>query len=75
MCAQQMGLMFNALGLLPGKDLVEAKASDLTIGYAGQAGKCTCVIMRKSLGGVLFIVKNLQVSVRINSMEAHIWLS
>ena len=50
-----MGRMFNALGLLPGEDLVEAKASDLITGYVGQAGKCTRDIMRKSLGGVLFI--------------------
>lgn len=50
-----MGRMFNALGLLPGDDLIEAKASDLVTGYAGQAGKCTREILRKSLGGVLFI--------------------
>jgi hypothetical protein len=50
-----MGLMFNALRLLPGEDLIEAKASDLITGYAGQAGKCTRDILRKSLGGVLFI--------------------
>ena len=54
-CARKMGRMFNALGLLPGEDLVEAKASDLITGYAGQAGKCTRDILRKSLGGVLFI--------------------
>ena len=50
-----MGRMFNALGLLPGEDLNEAKASDLITGYAGQAGKCTRDVLRKSLGGVLFI--------------------
>jgi rubrerythrin len=50
-----MGRMFNALGILPGDDLIEAKASDLVTGYAGQAGKCTREILRKSLGGVLFI--------------------
>lgn len=54
-CARKMGRMFNALGLLPGEELVEAKASDLITGYVGQAGKCTRDILRKSLGGVLFI--------------------
>jgi len=54
-CARKMGRMFKALGLLPGEELVEAKASDLITGYAGQAGKCTREILRKSLGGVLFI--------------------
>ena len=54
-CARKMGRMFNALGLLPGEELVEAKASDLVTGFVGQAGKCTREILRKSLGGVLFI--------------------
>ena len=54
-CARKMGRMFNSLGLLPGEDLNEAKASDLVTGYAGQAGKCTRDVLRKSLGGVLFI--------------------
>ncbi len=54
-CARKMGRMFNALGLLPGEELVEAKASDLVTGYVGQAGKCTRELLRKSLGGVLFI--------------------
>lgn len=50
-----MGKMFHALGLLPGDELHEAKASDLVTGYTGQAGKCTREVLRKSLGGVLFI--------------------
>ena len=53
--ARKMGRMFCALGLLPGEELVEAKASDLATGYTGQAGKCTRELLRKSLGGVLFI--------------------
>lgn len=51
---RKMGRMFNALGLLPGDNLIEAKASDLITGYSGQAGKCTREMLRKSLGGVLF---------------------
>ena len=54
-CARKMGRMFSSLGLLPGEELVEAKASDLVTGYVGQAGKCTRDMLRKSLGGVLFI--------------------
>ena len=50
-----MGKMFFALGLLPGEHLEEAKASDLVTGYTGQAGKCTREVLRKSLGGTLFI--------------------
>ena len=52
--ARKMGRMFNALGLLPGDDLVKAKASNLITGYTGQAGKCTRELLRKSLGGALF---------------------
>lgn len=54
-CARKMSAMFHALGLLPGDGMFEAKASDLVTGYTGQAGKCTREILRKSLGGVLFI--------------------
>jgi AAA+ superfamily predicted ATPase len=50
-----MGAMFNALGLLPGDELKEAKASDLVTGYTGQAGKKTGEILKESRGGVLFI--------------------
>ena len=47
--------MFNSLNLLPGDHFNEAKASDLITGYTGQAGKCTRELLKKSLGGVLFI--------------------
>jgi SpoVK/Ycf46/Vps4 family AAA+-type ATPase len=50
-----MGAMFHALGLLPGDELKEAKASDLVTGYTGQAGKKTREILKESRGGVLFI--------------------
>ena len=50
-----MGAMFNALGLLPGDELKEVKASDLVTGYTGQAGKKTREILKESRGGVLFI--------------------
>jgi hypothetical protein len=53
--ARRMGVMFNALGLLPGDELKEAKASDLVTGYTGQAGKLTREILKESRGGVLFI--------------------
>ena len=50
-----MGAMFNALGLLPGDELKEVKASDLVTGYTGQAGKKTREILKESRGSVLFI--------------------
>lgn len=53
--ARKMGQMFHALGLLATDEIQEAKASDLITGYTGQAGKQTRELMRKSLGGVLFI--------------------
>jgi hypothetical protein len=49
--AQKMGRIFNALGLLPGEDLNEAKASDLMTGD----------VLWNSLGGVFFIDEAYQI--------------
>ena len=53
--ARRMGKMFEALGLLPGCDTKEAKASDLLTGFVGQAGMDTRELLREARGGVLFI--------------------
>eukprot|EP01050_Picozoa_sp_SAG11_P003357 SAG11_NODE_188_length_13029_cov_3.652514_5_plen_2762_part_00 len=53
--ARKMGKMFHALGLLPGDDLKEVKASDFVTGFTGQAGKQTRDILADSRGGVLFV--------------------
>jgi len=53
--ARRMGVMFNALGLLPRTNLKEIKASDLITGYTGQASGRTREVLKESLGGVLFI--------------------
>lgn len=39
--ARRMGKLFKSYGLLPFDDVIEVSASDLTTGYAGQAGKMT----------------------------------
>lgn len=53
--ARRMGIMFEALGLLPGCKMKEIKASDLLTGYVGQAGQKTRELLREARGGVLFI--------------------
>jgi SpoVK/Ycf46/Vps4 family AAA+-type ATPase len=53
--ARRMGVMFHALGLLPGCEMKEIKASDLLTGYVGQAGQKTRELLREARGGVLFI--------------------
>lgn len=57
-----MGKMFKALGLLPDDQVVECTPKDFTTGYAGQAGKKTEEILKRSKGGVLFIDEAYQLN-------------
>ena len=60
--ARRMGKMFEALGLLPGCEMKEIKASDLLTGYVGQAGHKTKELLREARGGVLFIDEAYQLN-------------
>lgn len=60
--ARRMGKMFEALGLLPGCEMKEIKASELLTGYVGQAGHKTKELLREARGGVLFIDEAYQLN-------------
>ena len=44
--ARRMGLLFEALGVLPSAEVVQVSASDFVTGYVGQAAKKTRDILR-----------------------------
>ena len=62
--ARRMGKLFYNLQLLPCADVIEVSASDLTTGYAGQAGKKTYDMLTKARGKVLFIDEAYQLNPR-----------
>lgn len=53
--ARRMGLLFEALGVLPSSDVVQVSASDFVTGYVGQAAGKTRDIFESARGAVLFI--------------------
>eukprot|EP00930_Biecheleria_cincta_P074284 TRINITY_DN6148_c0_g3_i1.p1 TRINITY_DN6148_c0_g3~~TRINITY_DN6148_c0_g3_i1.p1 ORF type:complete len:2010 (+),score=360.50 TRINITY_DN6148_c0_g3_i1:98-6127(+) len=53
--ARIMGRLLKALSLISKADVIECSASDLCTGFVGQAGKQTCEVFKKALGGILFI--------------------
>lgn len=53
--ARIMGSIFHSLGLLPTNKLLEVKPSDLIMGWQGQTAKQTRMMIKRGLGGVLFI--------------------
>ena len=50
-----MGLLFEALGVLPSAEVVQVSASDFVTGYVGQAAKKTRDIFESARGAVLFV--------------------
>jgi SpoVK/Ycf46/Vps4 family AAA+-type ATPase len=53
--ARDIAEMYNALGLLPTKNVVEVTRGDLVAEYVGQTAKKTQDVLNKARGGVLFI--------------------
>lgn len=53
--ARIMGNIFYSLGLLPTNKLLEVKPSDFIIGYVGKTAAQTRKMVKRGLGGVLFI--------------------
>lgn len=53
--ARILGKVFKALGLLERGHLVDADASDLVAGFVGQTAGKTKDVIKKAMGGVLFI--------------------
>lgn len=53
--ARIMGNIFYSLGLLPTNRLLEITPGDLIIGFVGQTAKQTRKMVKRGLGGVLFI--------------------
>lgn len=53
--ARIMGNIFYSLGVLPGNALLEVTRKDLVEGYVGQTAKKTERVVKRAVGGVLFI--------------------
>ena len=53
--ARLLAKLFQAMGFLPGKQLIETDRSGLVAGYVGQTAIKTSDVLKKALGGVLFI--------------------
>lgn len=53
--ARIMGNIFYSLGLLPTNKLLEITPGDLIIGFVGQTAKQTRKMVKRGVGGVLFI--------------------
>jgi len=53
--ARIIGKVYKALGLLERGHLIDADASDLIAGYVGQTYKITKDLIKRAMGGVLFI--------------------
>jgi SpoVK/Ycf46/Vps4 family AAA+-type ATPase len=53
--ARLLAKLFQAMGFLPGGQLVETDRSGLVAGYLGQTAIKTSDVVKKALGGVLFI--------------------
>lgn len=53
--ARIMGNIFHSLGLLPSNKLLEITPGDLIIGFVGQTAAQTRKMVKRGLGGVLFI--------------------
>lgn len=53
--ARIMGNIFYSLGLLPTNNLLEITPGDLVIGFVGQTAKQTRKMVKRGVGGVLFI--------------------
>ncbi len=53
--ARIMGKVYKALGLLERGHLIDADASDLVAGYVGQTYDKTKKLIKRAMGGVLFI--------------------
>jgi len=53
--ARRMGMLFEALGVLPSSEVVQVSASDLVTGYVGQAARKTRDVFESARGAVLFI--------------------
>ena len=53
--ARIMGNIFYSLGMLPSNKVVDVTAKDLIAGYIGQTGKQTEQVVKRAIGGVLFI--------------------
>ncbi len=53
--ARLLARLYQAIGFLPKGQLVETDRSDLVAGYLGQTAIKTSEVIKKSIGGVLFI--------------------
>eukprot|EP00633_Aureoumbra_lagunensis_P006918 CAMPEP_0197320696 /NCGR_PEP_ID=MMETSP0891-20130614/61167_1 /TAXON_ID=44058 ORGANISM="Aureoumbra lagunensis, Strain CCMP1510" /NCGR_SAMPLE_ID=MMETSP0891 /ASSEMBLY_ACC=CAM_ASM_000534 /LENGTH=1335 /DNA_ID=CAMNT_0042812211 /DNA_START=134 /DNA_END=4141 /DNA_ORIENTATION=- len=53
--AKRMGMLFEALGVLPSSDVHVCSASDFSTGYVGQAARKTREYFESARGAVLFI--------------------
>lgn len=53
--ARMIGQLYRNLGLLPSGHVVEVRRSDLVGGYVGQSALKTEAVIKKAIGGILFI--------------------
>lgn len=53
--ARIMGNIFYALGILPSNKLIEVTRKDLVASYVGQTAPKTAQVVKRAIGGVLFI--------------------
>ena len=53
--ARLLAKLYQAMGFLPGGQLIETDRSGLVAGYLGQTAIKTAEVVKKALGGVLFI--------------------
>ena len=53
--ARLLAKLYQAMGFLPGGQLIETDRSSLVAGYLGQTAIKTSEVVKKALGGVLFI--------------------
>ena len=53
--ARRMGMLFEAIGVLPSAEVVQVSASDLSTGFVGQAARKTRDVFESARGAVLFI--------------------
>ena len=53
--ARRMGMLFEALGVLPSADVVQVSASQFSTGFVGQTAARTRDIFDSARGAVLFV--------------------
>jgi hypothetical protein len=73
--ARRMGMLFEALGVLPSADVVQVSASDFSTGFVGQAAAKTRDIFDSARGAVLFVDEGACPAIRLKPPPAALLLA